>query len=216
MEGGWKRGSQAAGEFAGLRALLCPQDNLVADLIEKELSAGDRGETSDFLYGVASTMAAVWKDPDCRNLATAWIERLAAASDRKMAGALSPLFRVAQGKPWDGETERVLRACVDRPPLLTADSHFLPELLKETLRDGLDQVLVGRIAIGIIRGAGAEVNSPGSARVSSASDLFEIATALQRIDDARMIGTELFEDLLAAEIYGIGDQLGRFDRNRFA
>lgn len=72
------------------------------------------------------------------------------------------------------------------------------------------------MAIGMIRGAGTEMTNPGSTWVSSASDLFEIATALQRIDNARTIGADLFEELLSAEVYGVGDQLGRFDRNRFA
>ena len=77
-------------------------------------------------------------------------------------------------------------------------------------------MLIGRIAIGTIRATGTEMGNPGSTWVSSASDLFEIATALQRIGETRTIGTELFEELMSVEVYGIGNQLSQFDRNRFA
>lgn len=217
MESGWDQGRQAAGEFASLRALIVPDDAAVSGLLEGELTNPmERGETPDFLYGVACTMARLWAEASCRSHATTWIERLAAISDRKLAGALRPMFHAAQGKMWDAATERVLRACVDRPALLKADSHFLPQLLKEVLRDGLDPVLVGRLALGMIRGAGAEMCDPGSSWVSSASDLFEIATALQRIEGTKTIGTELFEEMLGAEVYGVGEQLSSFDRNRFS
>lgn len=216
IESEWDQGRQAAGEFTGLRALLVPEEAVVSGLLEGELmNPMERGETSDFLYGVACTMARLWAEASCRSHATTWIERLATISDRKLAGALRPMFHTAQGKMWDAATEGVLRACVDRPALLKADSHFLPQLLKEVLRDGLDPILVGKLALGMIRGVGAEMRDPGSSWVSSASDLFEIATALQRIEGTKTIGTELFEEMLGAEVYGVGEQLSRFDRNRF-
>jgi hypothetical protein len=78
FEGEWERGRQAAGEFAGLRVLLVPEDTVASGLIEEKLSEAiddDDSKTSDFLYGVASTMAGVWADEVCREPATAWIER---------------------------------------------------------------------------------------------------------------------------------------------
>ena len=214
-DGSWDCGRQAAGEFAGLRALLVPEDEVASGLIEKEMAATAKdGDASDFLYGLACTMAGVWAEGVLREPATGWIERLASICNRKIACAIRPVFHAAQGKPWDSATERVLRACADRPALLAADTHFLPQLLKEVLRDGMDPVLVGRMAIGMIREA--DVEKPSNTWVSSASDLFEISTALQRIDDVRIIGIELFEELLGVEVYGVSDELGRFDRNRFA
>ncbi len=94
--------------------------------------------------------------------------------------------------------------------------HFTLQLLKEGLRDGLDPVLIGHLAFGIMSSAKTEPMEPGGSWVGSVSDLFEISTALQRIEGTRAIGTELFEKMLEAEIHGLGEQVSRFDRNRFA
>ncbi len=217
MENGWDRGHQAAGELAGLRAILVPEDAAASSLLEREMANPTRnGESSDFLYGVAATMTGLWSEASYRNHATTWIERLSAICDRKLAGGLRPVFLAAQGKSWDIATERVLRACLDQPALLAADMHFTLQLLKEGLRDGLDPVLIGHLAFGIMSSAKTEPMEPGGSWVGSVSDLFEISTALQRIEGTRAIGTELFEKMLEAEIHGLGEQVSRFDRNRFA
>jgi hypothetical protein len=216
LSGGWDRAEQAVGELVALRAFTVPEDPLPAAMLEERVRLPTMGiDTSDFTFGVSCTVAGVWPETACRNVATAWIERLAPLAGRKLAAGLRPIFGSTRGKRWDSATERVLRACVGRPALLTSDAHFLPDLLKEALRDGLDPALVGEVALGMVRAAVVEGRGSGSGWTSSSADLFEIATALQRIDEARQLGTDLFEALLTLEVYGIEEQMGRFDRNRF-
>ena len=217
LKGDWDRSRQTAGEFAALRTLLVPEDAVVAALLEEHLASPlNGGQTSDFLFGVACTMANTWNDAACRLRATEWIERLAAVCDWKLAAGLRPIFHVAQDRSWDIYTERVLRACLGRPALLTVDTYFLPKVLKDVLRDGMDPVLVGSVALGMIRSADSMTQAAGGGWITAVSDFFEIATALQRIAETRLLGIELFEELLAVDVHGISEQVDRFDRNRFA
>ncbi len=216
LSGDWDRAQQAAGEFVMLRAFTVPEDPLPAAMLEEWIGSTTVGiETSDFVFGIACTVAGVWPEVACRSAATSWIERLAPLADHKLATGLRSIFSLHQGKPCDVATERVLRACRASNAILTSDQHFLPVLLKSSLRDGIDPFLVGEVALSMVKANGGEEPNQGSRWASSSSDLFEIATALQRIEAARHIGTELFEALLALEVYGIEEHMGRFDRNRF-
>jgi hypothetical protein len=216
LSGNWDRAQQAAGEFVMLRAFTVPEDPLPAAMLEEWIGSATVGlETSDFVFGIACTVAGVWPEVTCRSAATSWIERLAPLADRKLAAGLRPIFGSTQGKVRDTPTERVLRACVGSPAILTSDLHFLPDLLKNSLRDGIDPTLIGKVALGMVKASGIEGRNRGSGLGTSFSNLFEIATALQRIEVARHLETDLFEALLALEVYGIEEHMGRFDRNRF-
>ena len=211
--GEWDRGPQAAGELIALRWLMFPDDAWAKSLLNAALETAMLAEGQAFLLGVAFTAAETWDTPSHRHASTSLIERLAVSSSRDIAGAVSGVFRRASGKAWDAETERVLRVAVTWPALLAADGHFLPDLLKEMLRDGMEPGLVGSVALGIVRGGGSQIGDARTAWASSAGDLFEIATALQRTS-AVSEGIELFEALLEAEVYSVGEAMARFDRNR--
>ena len=217
MDGPWDQGRQAAGELAGLRLVVAPADAIICGLVEREVAeAAASGSTSAFLHGVAASVAGPWRDAAHRETAVTWIERFAAICDQAMAAALRPMFQIAHGRPQDAATERVLRACVGRPALLRADMHFLPRLLKEGLREGLNPILIAEVALDMVQDGDAVDWVIGTPWQVSASVLFEVATTLQRIGSARQLGVELFEAILAAEVNGVGEELARFDRNRFA
>lgn len=214
VDGTWKRGRQAAGELIALRWLMNPGEawaaGLMADALGKAQPEGDEA----FRLGLAYTAEATWDDPRYRDGATSIIEGLSASTDKELAGAVSRVFLHARGKVWDAATERVLRVAAAWPAMLAADAHFLPDVLKEVLRDGMDPSLVASVALGIVRGAGSQLGDARTSWATSAGDLFEIATALQRTHAANE-GIELFEALLEAEVYGLDEAMMRFDRNRF-
>ena len=213
-EGAWKRGRQAAGEFVALRWLMNPGEGWTADLIADALEkAGPEGDEA-FRLGLAYTAEATWDDPRYRDAATSIIERLSISTDKELARAVSRVFLHARGKMWDAATERVLRVAATWPAVLAADAHFLPEVLKEVLRDGMDPSLVANVALGIVRRDSSQLGDARTSWATSAGDMFEIATALQRTYAARE-GVELFEALLEAEAHGIYEAMAHFDRNRF-
>lgn len=213
MNGLWKDGRQAAGELVALRWLINPDDGWAASLMTAALNATQPDDHGAFRLGLAYTAEATWDDPRYRDAATSLFERLAAPADNDVAGAVSRVFLRARGKSWDAATERVLRLAAGWPALLAADAHFLPDLLKEVLRDGMDPNLVGSVALSVVRGAGGRLGDARTAWAGSAGDLFEIATALQRTPAARE-GIELFEALLDAEVHAVDAAMARFDRNR--
>lgn len=214
---GWEHGPQAAGEIAALRAIVDPSSQPAVAIIEEVLSGTDRAQagTSGFLLGVANSVAALWRDDKFRAAATFWLERITPFVDRALASALRRLLPIAEDLTTDPATERLLRAWLGSSALLAADSHFLPNLLKTGLRDGIDADLVAQVALGMLRAASDELGNVSSRWATSAPTLFELATALQRIASTRLKGTELFEALLLADAHGIDEEMGRFDRNRF-
>ena len=215
MDGAWERGPQAAGELVALRWLMNPGDGwaagLMADALENARPEGDGA----FRLGLAYTAEETWDDPRYRDAATSIVERLSASEETEVAGAVSRVFQRARGKVWDAATERVLRVAATWPAVLAANAHSLPDVLKEALRDGMDPSLVASVALGIVRGAGSQLGDARTSWASSAGDLFEIATALQRTHAVRE-GIELFEALLEAEVHGVSEAMARFDRSRFA
>ncbi len=212
MDGTWDRGPQAAGELIALRWLMNPDDGWAASLMATILDATLPDRHAAPRLGLAYTAEETWDDPCHRDAATSIIERLSASADQDVAEAVSRVFMRACGKTWDAATERMLRLATTWPALLAADSHFLPTLLKEALREGVDPHLVGRVALSTVRGAGVRPGDARAAWASSAGDMFEIATALQRTGAAEG-GIELFEALLEAEVHDITEVMARFDRN---
>ena len=215
MEGDWRRGPQAAGELVALRWLMNSGDGWTADLMADALENARPEGDEAFRLGLAYTAEATWDDPRYRDAATSLIERLSFSTETEVARAVSHVFLRARGKAWDDATERVLRVAATWPAVLAAHVHSLPNVLKEALRDGMDPGLVASVALGIVRGAGSLLGDARTSWATSAGDMFEIATALQRTRAARE-GIELFEALLEAEVHGVSEAMARFDRNRFA
>ncbi len=215
MEGTWKHGPQVAGELVALRWLTHLDDGWAAGLITAALQDAQSESHGAFRLGLAYTAEATWEDPRYREGATSMIERLSALADKQVIVAVSRIFPRARGKAWDAATVRVIQVAAAWPALCAANSHFLPDVLKEMLRDGVDTALVARVALNIVRGVGNQLGDARTSWATSASDMFEIATALQRTPAARE-GIELFEALLEAEAYSVDEVMARFDRNRFA
>ncbi len=209
----WEGARQGAGELVALRWLMRTEDRWAASLIAAALELLQPDDFGEFRLGLAYTAEATWDDPRYREAATSIFERLSPSADNGVARAVSRVFQRAQGKTWDAATERVLRLATGWPALLSADAHFLPDLLKEVLRDGLDPHLVADVALGIVCGTGRQLGDVRTTWAGSAGDLFEIATALQRTAAAAK-GIGLFEALLDADAHTVDESMARFDRNR--
>jgi hypothetical protein len=165
-----------------------------------------------FALGLAYTAAALWGDSAFRGRAVPILERVASMADTSIADAVMAVFRRTQPLPVDEPTRELLRIIAASPVLVTASHGFLPDRLKELLRDGLEPELVHSVVAGMMAASDDALGDVRTAWAASAGDFIEIAITLHRSEHTRTLGIELFERLMEVGAYGMDSALRLLDR----
>lgn len=202
--GSWSRGPQAAGEFALLRHLVEPNDDVVARLCRDVLTGSlDRATIPGLRLGMAFSAARLWREEPFRPVVTPMWVQLAAEADLATAKALMGVFRQAKPLPVDQHSRSLLSAVVEHPHLLDEGVTSLVRHLEGALRDALDPKLIYKVAATVVARKGTELGDAG---------LVRIALSLQRLDQTREAGTTLFEQLMEMDAYKVEETLADLDR----
>ncbi|MBI1209247.1 MAG: hypothetical protein GC191_18420 [Azospirillum sp.] len=217
VTGDWPRGPQAAGEIAALHLCRRPGDAAARTEVAAFLEgAGYAPEVAAGLrIGLAFTLNRGWKEPALRALVTPLLLSLIASADHELAKVLLDLFGTTDPLPADDDSRQILRALVDHPAVLGARGpRLLIHRLKALLGAGWEPELVHTVCIAVIdqaEQAGETVRNLGI----EAGGLIEIALTLHRLPETRIPGLDLFERLMAFNVYGIEAPLESLDRRPF-
>lgn len=190
---------QATGELLTLFALLDSTAEWASPLLDAQLSGIERGTSPDaaFLVGSAHAAAHLWYDFDKPSECAEILHQLISCGDANVANATRTLFWSEIALPANKETAAIIKAMTERIELVSGDlagdvlgqlSDILPHLRPEILR--FCKRLAENRFDELRRG---EFNA-----YEIGPYLVEISMTLQRFDDTRSEGLDLFETLLRA------------------
>ena len=218
VSGEWTQGPQAAGEIVALKLCHNPQEPETRERIKRFLSGDDYEPVvaAGLRLGVAHTLVAAWHEPALRALTTPLLVRLATTASGSLAEALHLIFEKTIPLPADDHTREILEALLDQPSILVVrENGFIVDGLKGLLRAGWHPGLVYKVASALIEDAGLALGDIRTVPATVASGLVDIALTLHRISETRMCGLDLFEQLMATEVYELNDHLKLIDRPSF-
>ena len=217
--GEWAQGPQAAGEIVALKLCRNPQHPETRERIERFLCGDDYKPSvaSGLRLGVALTLVEAWHEPALRALTTPLLVRLVSTeSGSVVAEVLHSIFQKTDPLPADDHTREFMEALLDQPSILAdRGNRFIVDRLKGLLRAGWHPGLVHKVANAVIEEADLARGAMRTAPVAVAGGLVDIALTLHRISETRMCGLDLFERLMAIEVYELNDCLRMIDRPNF-
>ena len=218
VSGEWAQGPQAAGEIMALKLCRNPQELEAKERIERFLSGDDYEPpvVAGLRLGVALTLVEAWHVPALRALTTPLLVRLTLTENGSVAAeALHSIFEKTDPLLADDHTRELLEALLDQPSILAGrGNRVIVDRLKGLLRAGWHPDLVYKVANALIEEAGLERGDIRPYR-SVEGGLVDIALTLHRISETRMCALDLFERLMAIEIYELNDRLRMIDRSNF-
>ena len=218
VSGEWAQGPQAAGEIMALKLCRNPQELEAKEQIERFLSGDDYEPpvAGGVRLGVALTLVEAWHVPALRALTTPLLVRLTLTENGSVAAeALHLIFEKTDPLLADDHTRELLEALLDQPSILAGrGKRVIVDRLKGLLRAGWHPDLVYKVANALIEEVGLERGDIRPYR-SVEGGLVDIALTLHRISETRMCGLDLFERLMAIEIYELNDRLRMIDRSNF-
>jgi len=190
---------QAAGELLTLFALLDSTTEWASPLLDAQFSGNERGASPDAAFLVGSTHAAanLWHDLNKPGKCAEILGQLMYCGDVNVADATRALFWNEMGLPANNETAAIIKAMTERIDIVSGGlaedvlaqlTDILPHLRPEILR--FCKRLVEKRFDELRR---REFNA-----YEVGQYLVEISMTLQRFDDTRSEGLDLFETLLRA------------------
>ena len=214
----WPQGPQAAGEVAALRLCHRPEDPDARKRLEQYISGTDHSSAiaHGLRLGVAYTIVQAWREQQLRALCTPILLRLLPFAEGSLAQTIHSIFRITDPLPVDDYTGALLRALLAYPAVLVADEPvFLVDRMQDLLREGWEPNLIAELVSLVVDQAGAELGDIRTTWAGCAGDLVEIALTLHRMPETRSRGLDLFEKLMALEVYDVDNRLGVLDRRPF-
>ncbi len=217
ITGDWEEGPQAAGEVLALYYVHNPDDEDARSQIERVMQGVGRDESvaEKLQLGAAYTFVAAWSEPALKALATPRLVELASVGSSTIDQALSGVIERVDTLPTDGHTRELLDAMLERPAILTNAGRYLLKSLKAFLRNGWEPILVFRIANAFVTEGEDELGDIRTRWAANAGDLADIALTLHRIPETKQQGLELFEHLMLADSYDLGQRIEAIDRPAF-
>jgi hypothetical protein len=201
---------QAFGELAALVWLMQPNLSWSNAFVEEILAQA----TPFSRVGAAYAAVHVWAETNNRKQASHLLERIIPIADGHAWSAVIDLFRLIDDIAPDAESIRILEAIAKQIPFQDSfNSTFVVERLQTLLPH--EATLVARIAKALVARWREELGDIRTGTASIAPELVDIAITLHRLGpETRVVGIELFEELLHVNAYTARETLGQID-NRF-
>jgi len=201
---------QAFGELATLIWLTQPSLNWPNALVEEIMAQS----TPYARIGAAYAAVNVWAQTDDKERASKILERIIPMADSHAWSAVVDIFRLVDYIAPEPEWIRLLEAIAGQIPQQSSfESTFIVDLLQTLLPH--EAMLVTSIAKALIAKWREELGDMGTRISIVAPELVDIAITLHRLGpETRVVGIELFEDLLEVNAYTASETLEQID-NRF-
>ena len=191
----WSKRFQAYGELLTLSVQYPEKHPSAASALDRELERPMSDEVEQTLIGVAFTAAHLWDEPEWRLKAAAILCQLAPRANQAIAEAIGSVFWATDDFPADAITERFLQTVAMHPILLTGRytsdlvvhlAGILPHQ-RRTILSVCEAIL-----------SDANFNTPwySSPIYMNGPHFVNISLTLQRYDDTRSEGLNLFEELM--------------------
>lgn len=207
----WKR--QAIGEVTTLRILLVGLDEYCQSWVDNALAGPPGSESPDLgRVGIAFAAVNLWNDPRFRKAAHRLLLRVVESFDPYLARAIMDVFRVASPMAPDSETRTLLEFVAAHPELIrAAGPSLVPARMKELLADAFDPALIAKVTKTLMAAVGSQVGDFRSEWHVDSGGLVEISITLQRFQETRSEGLDIFESLMEVGAYELDRVLRDLD-----
>ena len=193
----WTKGKQAFGE---LLALLAARDEekdawakaVIDDFLKPEMC---HGVAESVAAGIGFTAGQLWEEPEARAWAGQVLAQLVPLSTDRIAQAITTVFWASDDFPADSITEALLQEIAAHPNVLVGRSivDLVPHLA--SLLPHCRSTILS-VCLALLSRDNEKANEKLSQLYSTGPDLVNIAMTLQRFEDTRGHGLDLFETLM--------------------
>ena len=216
IDGSWQYGPQVAGKIIALALCRDVDRERMKRYIRRTSSrlSSRRLKRELLRVGIAFTLIKGLEEPDLRSLVTPLIIRLFRFTKKSDCRLSRVLHRIGHEKILypDCHTKELLRAFLRHPHILMVDAMgFFVDGMKSLLAQSWDPRLVHSVADTFITRWDESDQEPGYR--PTIDGLIEVAFTLHNLPETRHNGLELFERLLALDLYGMNDRLRTLDRH---
>ena len=172
------------------------QDTWSRQQIDRPLT--DRNDEI-ILYGLAEAASYLWKQKNCRKIATTILCTLASSSSPCIQDAVANVFRWNQNNfKLNLEMREVIQVACKNPPVLLKAAYNLIELLEP--ETGREPDLVSQVCQAILDGDSSNLNNASPSLPLRTENLTNIALTLHRQEIYRERGLSIFEKLLSLNL----------------
>jgi hypothetical protein len=208
----WELGPQAAAEVASTMYVLNYEHDCCRRLVSQVLACETENLTAMRL-GLAYIAAGYWRHSVATRAATRILLELLPHAEGDIAQAWLSLFRRLERMPQGEFTIQLIDGIIAHPEIMNCGhTGYLVERLQELLGDDYEPTRIAAVVVKLLALPGEKVGRFKNGVVASSGDLVDMALTLQRIQETRVIGLEIFEELMERNAYEIPEVLKDLDR----